>query len=51
LVKRLGKIFEAVAEHCNTAWETKYGDMVNYLIANNQAGYAGAACEKVVYLP
>ena len=51
LVKRLGKIYEAVAANCNTAWERKYGDMVNYLIANNQAGYAGAACEPVVYLP
>jgi len=51
LVKRLGKIYEAVAENCNTAWETKYGDMVNYLIANNQAGVDGAPCEPTVYLP
>jgi hypothetical protein len=51
LVKRLGKIYEAVAMHCNTAWETKYGDMVNYMIANNQDAGNGDACDPTVYLP
>jgi hypothetical protein len=37
--------------HCNTAWETKYGDMVNYLIANNQDAGNGDPCDPTVYLP
>merc|ERR1711893_133879 len=47
LVQRLAAIYEDVAANCNMAWERKYGDMMNYLLANNQYGRKGAACEPV----
>lgn len=50
LVKRMAKIFADVAKHCNNAWKTQYGQMMNYLLQQNRAGKQGAACEKVIWL-
>jgi hypothetical protein len=50
LVKRMAKIFADVVKHCNTAWKTQYGNMMNYLLQQNKSGKQGAACDKVKWL-
>ena len=50
LVKRMAKIFADVAQHCNSSWQSLFGQKMNYLLQNNKSGKQGAACERVKWL-
>ena len=49
-VKRLKRIFDDVASECNAPWNSKFGNMMNFLLQNNDSGKNGADCPHVEWL-
>merc|ERR1712242_370773 len=50
LMKRVEKVYKAVAQNCNPAWTAKYGKMMDKLLADNRAYKKGLPCPDVHYL-
>merc|ERR1711979_33702 len=49
-VKRLKRIYDDIASECNTQWNLKFGNMMNFLLQNNDSGKQGADCPPIDWL-
>ena len=50
LMQRIEKVYNAVADHCNPSWKTKFGGMMDKLLADNKKYKKGLPCPEVVFL-